>query len=353
MSHDSEYIIIGAGVIGLSTALELGTRHPTSRIIILAKHLPGDRSTEYCSPWAGANWLSVATDGGRQEGWDRVTYEKFGDLADEKGNETGVKRLPIRAWFDREMDEAGVLSVEGEGKGRIWYKGLTGLRFVEEGKPEGSVFGFECASFVVDVQRYLPWLQGEVLKKGIDILRVSVDDIGEVFERFPGAKAVFNCTGLGSYNLKGVEDKLLYPTRGQVMLVENPKTPMTRMYFRSPQRVNKDTTYIFPRNPGGGVILGGCRVDNDWSGEVSMDFAEDIKRRCCALAPELGRPEDLKVIQHGVGLRPSRKGGARVEREIISDVVVIHNYGAGGAGYQASWGMAKNAVDLVAEHTKL
>jgi glycine/D-amino acid oxidase-like deaminating enzyme len=87
------------------------------------------------------------------------------------------------------------------------------------------------------------------------------------------------------------------------MLVENPRTPMTRMYFRSPQRVNKDTTYIFPRNPGGGVILGGCRVDNDWSGDASMDFAEDIKKRCCALAPELGRPEDLKVIQHGVGLR--------------------------------------------------
>jgi D-amino-acid oxidase len=158
------------------------------------------------------------------------------------------------------------------------------------------------------------------LKKGIEILRTSIDDIRDVFARFPDVKAVFNCTGLGSFSLKSVEDKLLYPTRvcsflhlvedyradkqqGQVMLVENPKTPMTRMYFRSPQRVNKDTTYIFPRNPGGGVILGGCRVDNDWSGEVSLEFAEDIKRRCCALALELGRPEDLKVIQHGVGLR--------------------------------------------------
>ncbi len=78
---------------------------------------------------------------------------------------------------------------------------------------------------------------------------------------------------------------------------------MERMYLRSPQRVNKDTTYIFPRNPGGGVILGGWRVDIDWSGEVNLEFAEDIKRRCCASALELGRPEDLKVIQHGVGLR--------------------------------------------------
>jgi D-amino-acid oxidase len=109
------------------------------------------------------------------------------------------------------------------------------------------------------------------------------------------------------------------------------------MYIRSPKRVAQDTTYVFPRNPGGGVVLGGCRFDNEWSGEVDLDFAEDIKRRCCKLAPELGRPEDLKVISHGVGLRPSRKGGARVEREVFGQGVVIHNYGAGGAGYQSSW----------------
>jgi hypothetical protein len=27
------------------------------------------------------------------------------------------------------------------------------------------------------------------------------------------------------------------------------------------------------RNPGGGVILGGCRVDKDWNGEVNLEFA--------------------------------------------------------------------------------
>ena len=56
-------------------------------------------------------------------------------------------------------------------------------------------------------------MQGELLKREIEIFRTSVDDIREVFERSPSAKAVFNCTGLGSYSLKGVEDKLLYPTR--------------------------------------------------------------------------------------------------------------------------------------------
>ena len=51
------------------------------------------------------------------------------------------------------------------------------------------------------------------------------------------------------------------------------------------------------------MLLGGCRIDNVWNGEVDLEFAEDIKRRCCDLAPELGKPSDLKVIQHAVGLR--------------------------------------------------
>ena len=56
-------------------------------------------------------------------------------------------------------------------------------------------------------------LQAEALKKGIEICRTTIGDIRDVPARFPGVKAVFNCTGLGSYHLKGVEDKLLYPTR--------------------------------------------------------------------------------------------------------------------------------------------
>lgn len=52
------------------------------------------------------------------------------------------------------------------------------------------------------------------------------------------------------------------------------------------------------------------------------------------------------------GLRPSREGGARVEREEISigggeKRVVVHNYGAGGTGYQAGFGMALEAVKSV------
>lgn len=74
------------------------------------------------------------------------------------------------------------------------------------------------------------------------------------------------------------------------------------MYFRAPHR-DGEATHVFPRGERGGIILGGCRQKGRRDGEPEIDFAELIKQRCCALVPELGRPEDLKVIKHGVRLR--------------------------------------------------
>jgi hypothetical protein len=41
---------------------------------------------------------------------------------------------------------------------------------------------------------------------------------------------VINATGLGSLNLADVRDMDLYPTRGQTVLVAEPRTPVKRMY---------------------------------------------------------------------------------------------------------------------------
>lgn len=49
-----------------------------------------------------------------------------------------------------------------------------------------------------------------------------------------------------------------------------------------------------------------------------------------------------------VGLRPGRKGGVRVEREVLgSGRRVVHAYGHAGAGYQNSVGCARKVVSLV------
>lgn len=45
-----------AGVAGLTTALLL-SKKTGFKIVVAAKHVPGDYDIEYASPWAGANYM--------------------------------------------------------------------------------------------------------------------------------------------------------------------------------------------------------------------------------------------------------------------------------------------------------
>ncbi|KAH7559767.1 hypothetical protein BM1_03401 [Bipolaris maydis] len=341
-------LILGAGVIGLTTSLVLSHTYPTAKITIAAKHFPGDRSIEYTSPWAGANWSSMATDNGPLEKYDQVTFRRFGELIDGKavfgcqattpgevknvagsdgGNETGLGRMGMWAVFDTPIEEAGILSQE---TGKVWYDELVGglKPLGDKDLPKDAVFGIEIPqTFRINTQ---------------------YPSVSSLLEDVPSATLVVNATGLGSLSLTDIRDANLYPTRGQTLLVAEPKVPIERMYLRSPHRIDPTCTYVFPRPLGGGVILGGSRQDNDWSAEWDEELGRDILRRCCELCPQLGKPEEVQVLAKNVGLRPSRKGGVRIETEVGKwKVPVVHCYGHAGAGYQASWGSAERVLELV------
>lgn len=76
------------------------------------------------------------------------------------------------------------------------------------------------------------------------------------------------------------------------------------------------------------------------------------------LAPEPPPPPRLRlppvkvaaerVIRTVVGLRPYRRSGFRVEREMFGEKTIVHNYGHGGGGVSLSWGSAQLAVEQLA-----
>ena len=74
------------------------------------------------------------------------------------------------------------------------------------------------------------------------------------------------------------------------------------------------------------------------STRVNDETTTSILERCRALAPELLNPNgDFEVLSVQCGLRPSRKGGPRVELEIVGrSFVVVHSYGHAGAGLVAN-----------------
>lgn len=296
------YTILGAGVVGLTTALALHAAHTQATITVIAQYLPGDRDPTYASPWAGANWQSVANDNGPLETYDRVTFAKFERLAAEHP-ECGIAQMGIRKYADAPIEESGMQSV---GTRRVWYEDLVGLKYLKKSEllPD-AVFGVDIEkTWVVNTAIYLPWLMGQcIATRKINLVRRKYNHIDAVFADYPNSEAVFNCTGLGAYSLGGVEDKSMFPVRGQIVLVAEPKTPIDKMYVRTPKKGLDIATYVFPRPLGGGVILGGCRQKGSWNREVDEKLAEEIKERCCALCPELGRPADLQVMSHGVGFR--------------------------------------------------
>jgi D-amino-acid oxidase len=65
---------------------------------------------------------------------------------------------------------------------------------------------------------------------------------------------------------------------------------------------------------------------------VDPNLAQRIAARCVEICPELtgGKGvEALDIVRHSVGLRPSRRGGARVEVERTEYGLLLHNYGNG------------------------
>lgn len=79
-----------------------------------------------------------------------------------------------------------------------------------------------------------------------------------------------------------------------------------------------------------------------------MAIARDEISRAHILAPEIvpESPSD-DALQHIIGIRPSRKGGFRLESEQRGQHIVLSAYGFGGGGYAFSYGIADALAKMV------
>lgn len=136
--------------------------------------------------------------------------------------------------------------------------------------------------------------------------------------------AFVNATGLGAREL--VPDDKMYPTRGQTVIVEGEAEKAST--FEGIDHIK----YVIPRTDSGKSVLGGTKQAGNWSTEVDHETTKEILEGCKPLAPELLKDGKFKVVKVMVGLRPSRKGGARVEKENVDGRWVVHSYGHSGAG---------------------
>ncbi|CAG8045393.1 unnamed protein product [Penicillium olsonii] len=366
MKHDS-VVIVGAGIIGLNVALVLAKKGHGQHTTIIAEHLPGDTSIDYTSPWAGANFSAISASDENALRWDKLGYAHLLDLAAKDGRNAYVKETSSIEYWDEAPSAAKIDSMARYLKDVSLKFQITsspsGIQCVSiflyfaqfseiptQELPEGVAFGVRFTTITVNAPSHIQYLLSKLTEEyGVRVIRRKIPKVSSAFLS-QHTKVVFNCTGNAARHLEGVNDSKCFPTRGQILLTRAPHISQNTM------RHGKDyETYVIPRPySNGNVILGGFMQKGISTADTFGDETRSILSRTKAMLPALDSP-DTEILIALSGLRPSREGGARVEREDASlkdrghRGVIVHNYGAGGTGFQAGYGMAVEAVSLVSQ----
>jgi glycine/D-amino acid oxidase-like deaminating enzyme len=112
-----------------------------------------------------------------------------------------------------------------------------------------SISGVSFTTVTIDTPVYLSYLLARLLSRGGSIVRASIQHISQVIEgAFTSARpdAVVVCAGLGARSLGGLEDKDVFPIRGQTVLLRAPWVK----FGRTMSDLAEDWTFVIPRRSG-------------------------------------------------------------------------------------------------------
>jgi D-amino-acid oxidase len=301
-----EVTVVGAGVVGLTTALVVQEAGHLVRV------LAAERPERTTSAAAGAVWYPFEVGPPEKVNrWARVTRSWFLELS-RTVPEAGVDVLTVR-------------ECTSDARRPWWAEAVERLRLVEGPQPSGARLAWEFEAPRVEPALHLAWLESQ-LERPITIARV------ERLEDVPG-DVVVNCTGIGARRLTG--DGTLRALLGQTVLVAPGEVDLARMY--GDERDLSAMLYVIPRRAE--VVIGGCALPFD--GDVPPPADPTLRAAFLERARVAGFRHG-PVLGDAVGLRPVRPE-VRVERVGR----IVHHYGHGGAGYTLARGSAQQVLGLL------
>ncbi|MGH3898178.1 MAG: FAD-dependent oxidoreductase [Pseudonocardiaceae bacterium] len=269
-------LVIGAGVIGLSTAVTLAEAgYP----VVVRTAEPSEATT---SAVAGALWGPwLVKPRHRVLRWAEHTLTTLCNLAAHR--DTGVRLA------------AGIDASDVPHDPPDWAHLLPDRRpCTREEIPAGYGYGTRCTVPLVDMPTYLT---ERLTVAGGAIQIKSIESLDDVAHSWP---LIVNCTGLGAHAL--VPDHQVHPVRGHHVIVSNPGLTD---FIETDTGDSPDLIAIYPHP--GHVVLGGTAEVGKWDRTPNPAIGQAILERCTRLESRLA---DAQVIDHLVGLRhpPPRPG---------------------------------------------
>ncbi|NXN92575.1 OXDD oxidase, partial [Rhinopomastus cyanomelas] len=320
--------VVGAGVIGLSTALCIAETCPSCSVTVLSDQFSPNTTSD-----AAAGMLIPHSCPGTaihvQKQWFKETFTYLFSISNSaEASEAGIHLIFGWQVYKNTPDETPP----------FWSDVVLGFRPMSEAELQKFPHHRSGQAFTTlkcDCPLYLLWLEKRLKAAGAQLYTKKVADLWELHHEYD---IIVNCAGIGAHQLVG--DEKLFPVRGQVLKVH---APWVKNFIRD----GDGSTYIYPGIHS--VTLGGTREKDCWSLSPDPGTSKDIFDRCCSLEPSL---RGAQVIKVKVGLRPSRQC-VRLEKEVLSQgevkLPVVHNYGHGAGGFSLHWGTAIVAARLVGE----
>ncbi len=304
--------VIGAGISGLSTAYVLANNG--FEVTVLAKAF----SPNITSNRAAAFWFPYHVRGDKRcITWVETSYQYFKKISADAASGISFKKI-VKGIKEGIIDNNSWIAFMPEN---------TCKEVATELLPKGYSKGFEAEVPLIETQLFLPYLQRDLIEKGVQFKEVSITDLQVITSQYD---VVVNCTGLGASSL--CNDNSIFPVRGQVLLVE-PGFPDAIFLD------NQTPTYIVPRQDA--TIIGGTYEEHIGVETTEPETLQQLLAKASNVFPEL---QHKRIIGNWAGLRPFRET-VRLEKEANTNI--IHNYGHGGSGFTLSFGCAEAVMQMI------
>jgi len=321
-------VIIGAGVIGVSTAYRLLQAAPYLSVTVVAdKFSPDNTSDGLAGVWEP--YEAYDTPKELVKSWGRKTYEHAMHLihCDPQAKNYGMFSTQSVILSDKEHSELPDYWDFVDNPYVLTEQELK--RYQTQPKS-----GYTYNTVFIIGRLYVPMLMKKISALGGKFLRKKINNFNEV----ANFDLIINCCGLGARELSG--DQNVFPARGHLVRVKAPwiKTAITY------ETKEGDTYYVLPNIDD--VVVGGSYEVGNFNTDVIVSDRERIMKNATNLVPSL---KDSEYITDWVGLRPGRTS-VRLEKEDMfvngKTLKVVHNYGHSGIGITLHWGCAEDAVKL-------
>lgn len=317
-------LVVGCGIIGLRTAVELLKR--SIRVVLRA---PEPTST---SNGAGGLWMPFHCEDERVNQWSQMTlnnvdtYENHTEWLDcvylqrDKGEE-------IPEWSSNPSLKFQGIEVE-----KLNQQTDINIPFLDTFQSAGYHHVWRFRAPVMNTEPILRDLLSQVENHPLADVNVHTNHWYSSIEemKHPDCDIVVNTTGTG------IADPQVLRARGILLHFKRQDEDKTViMTEQAPWGSETKPCYLIPR--GDRLIVGGSYLEGDEHPGIRPEERDELREK----ARHFGITRE--PIGEWTGFRPVRSTGCRVERE--GDVV--HAYGFGGSGWTVHVGVAKQVVDLV------